>query len=162
MRIIIILILVLALFWAWPKIFDDTPSTIPPDSPLAQLSNVEKQYYQQIFDYTMEAVKPGGSYGWESAGNSGTISVSKNFLSKSGSNCRIFNERFFINGVEGNDSGVGCKREGREGWCRLRKQDALTCAMENPGGIFGLAPRESQDVIESGKGLLGKIQGWWR
>ena len=162
MHFILFLVVIFGLFWIWPVIFSDTPSTIPTDSSLTQLSEVEQQYYQQIFDYTMTVTKPGESYSWKSAENSGAISVSKSFSSKSGATCRVFTERYIIGGSEGSAEGIGCKREGRDGWCRLKKGDALTCSMEKPAGLLDRASRGSQDVVESSKGVWGEIKGWWR
>jgi len=101
-----------------------------------ELSSVEKEYYIQVFDYTMGVIEGGKSYEWQGHnGNKGKISVEKPFQSKSSATCRNFSETFDIGGQKGKAEGIACKRNGDEGWCRLKKSDALTCALEQPNNI---------------------------
>lgn len=103
-----------------------------------ELSSVEKDYYIKVFDYAMTVVEPGKSYDWQGHfENRGKITVDEPFQSKSSSTCRNFSETFTIGGIAGKSEGVACKRNGDDGWCRLKKTDALTCALETPGTMVG-------------------------
>lgn len=102
-------------------------------SSATRLSAAEREYYRQSFDYTMEHIEAGKHYEWASHSGKGIITPGSSFVSKSKSTCREFSERFTVGGAEEMREGIACRREGREGWCRLRKDQALTCAMESYG-----------------------------
>ena len=108
------------------------PAYAAQQSLLASLSDAEKSYYIKVFDYTMETVKAGEPYGWESYNGKGSIVAGEPFASKSKALCRKFTESYAIGGKNGGGGGVACRRDGDNGWCRLRETDALTCAMESP------------------------------
>ena len=105
--------------------------------PLSKLSDAEKTYYLKIFDYTMDVVKDNDKYRWASYGGTGSITVGSQFSSKSGTICRNFNETFTVQGVAGADKGIGCKRRGRDGWCKLDLSKAQSCSFEDPPFSFG-------------------------
>jgi hypothetical protein len=101
-----------------------------------ELSQVEKEYYIQLFDYAMANSLEGAPYPWQSSDiNRGEIIAGKAFTSKSSATCRPFTERFTVGGYSGAFEGIACRREGAEGWCRLKTGDALTCALERPADI---------------------------
>lgn len=108
------------------------PAPVAPESSAAWLSPAEQEYYRKVFDYAMDNTDAGQSYAWKSYGGSGDISPGKPFVSKSKSACREFSEHIRVGGAEETRSGIACRREGREGWCRLEKGQALTCALETP------------------------------
>ena len=105
---------------------------------LAELSDAERKYYALSFAYTMDAVQAGTPYAWGSYSGKGEITPSAAFISKSRSVCRNFTETYTIGGAAGAGEGIGCKRNGDEGWCKLRKGQAMTCAMEKPGIMFDM------------------------
>ena len=84
------------------------------------------------------------------------------FVSKSKANCRKFTETFTVAGKNGEGYGVGCKREGSEGWCKLKTSNAHTCAMEPPRNIIQERIRGANDAVQSGEGIWGRIMGWLR
>ena len=100
------------------------------------LSSAEQSYYEKVFYYTMDNVQPGQKFDWASYSGKGTINVDAPFVSKSGSTCRNFSETYTVQGKEGAGKGVACKRGGEEGWCKLKTDNALTCAMEGPPSLF--------------------------
>ena len=102
-------------------------------------SDPERGYYQKIFIYAMDTLAAGESYDWKTYSGSGEITAEALFVSKSKSNCRNFTERFSIGGNKTAYEGIACKRGGDEGWCRLTKQDVLTCALEQPAGSLPVA-----------------------
>jgi hypothetical protein len=103
----------------------------PPISGIAvPFTSAEHAYYQLVFDYTMNYTVGGSSYDWEMHAGNGIISVSNAYISKSGALCRNFSESFSVRGQSGSGEGVACKRKGAEGWCKLRTDQAATCAME--------------------------------
>ena len=106
-------------------------------SPLASLSDAEKTYYEKVFDYSMDTVQGGGKYEWKSYSGNGAISIADTFVSKSGATCRNFTETFVVQGQNGIDKGVGCKRRGQDGWCKLDLNKAKTCSFEDTSRMFG-------------------------
>ena len=106
-------------------------------SPLTGLSAAEQSYHDKIFDYVMDTVNPDNSYDWASYSGKGTIKVGAPFVSKSNSNCREFTEDYTVQGIIGASKGYGCRRSDGDGWCRLKKDAALTCALEQPAYSVG-------------------------
>jgi len=160
MRFSFYVLLAIFIIWIWPIIFQKSAVDIPADSSLRELTDVEQKYYREIFDYTMTAVPAGESFEWQTVNGMGKIHASTPFTSKSGAFCRNFWETYAIGGENGKNEGIACKRDGQEGWCRLKKTHALTCAMESPGGIVEKTVRSTEDVIKAGKDALGKVKNW--
>ena len=106
------------------------PTVAVAQTQVVSLSSAEKSYYALAFSYAMETQPTGKSYDWKTYSSGGTIAPEDAFISRSGSTCRQFTESYNVQGVEGTHEGVGCKRKGAEGWCRLGMKQALTCAME--------------------------------
>lgn len=107
-------------------------------SPLAALTDPEKDYYEKVFDYTMDYVNAGTQYSWASYGGKGTIQAGEPFTSKSGTLCRNFSENFTVHNKQGIDKGFGCKRKGKKGWCKLdQDKEAKTCSFEDTSRMFG-------------------------
>ncbi|NBX03060.1 MAG: hypothetical protein EBR02_03140 [Alphaproteobacteria bacterium] len=131
---------------------------------LAQLSDAERKYYALSFSYTMDAIAPGASYAWGSYSGKGNIAPQEKFISKSKSLCRKFTESFNIGGLQGGNDGVACKRNGDDGWCKLRKGQVMTCAMEKPGIMFDTdipnvniaGPNVNMPNMGSGVGGIGR------
>lgn len=160
MKLIAFAIVIAALWFGWPHFFPSEPvqqASAPPYT--EKMAGAEEAYYQQVFDYAMETVAPGKNYVWESYSVSGKFTVEKSFVSKSKARCKKYLEEFTVTGGETtNLEGVACKREGRDGWCRLNKGDAQTCAMEKTTGTDSVI-RGAEDAVESGKDVLGKAKG---
>jgi hypothetical protein len=127
------------------------------DSPLKLLESSERAYYDLVFNYTMDAIRADGKYSWQSYGGQGTISVSDSYISKSGATCRNFAEIFTVQGVAGENEGVGCKRVGYDGWCKLRMTDARTCAMEPNSTIVEDKLRDAREYIQGKEGRANGI-----
>lgn len=115
-------------------------------SSLSLLSDAEKSYYDQIFGYTMDHVEGGRRYDWGSYSGRGTIHVDAVFLSKSGYPCRTYAETFTVQEIPGAYQGTACKRQGKDGWCRLKPGDANTCAMEDRSFMFSMPSMSLPDV----------------
>lgn len=162
MRILLVVLLLAGVWWAWSTLVHNPPSPIPPGSPIAQLSNVEQDYYRQVFDYVMTATDPGKSYLWETHSAHGKITPLKPFQSKLGSTCRNFKEEYVIGGVDSSGDGVACKRAGNSGWCRLNKNDALTCAMESSGNPLDQNLSGFGGMLQQGKHFIGQFATWLR
>ena len=166
MKFILFIIAVLAFaFWF---VASKPPAPVPQTESLAhsasfaELSDAEKDYYLKVFAYVMETVQPGQPYAWQTYGAKGVISAQEKFLSKSKYDCRSYAEIFYVGTTPYPYEGVACKRQGREGWCRLKKTDALTCALEPPENTLEETLRDARDAREHGKGVWGKFQGWLR
>jgi len=126
-------------------------------SPLNGLSEAEQSYHDKVFDYTMDTVNPDNKYDWASYSGNGSIKVGKPFISKSSANCREFTEDYTVQGTEGKSKGYGCKRAGGNGWCRLKSDEALTCALEQPAYRFGggSVDMPSVNMPNGGIGAIG-------
>jgi hypothetical protein len=120
------------------------------DLALRSLSDSERAYYNLVFDYVMEAVKADGKYEWASYSAKGTMTVSQAYISKSGSTCRNFAEVFTVHGLQGENEGIGCKRRGYQGWCKLGMNDAGTCAMERSKG-------SADNLVDNVTDALGSV-----
>lgn len=129
--------------------------------PAAGLSDAEQEYYEKVFDYAMGTVKPGETYKWESYGGKGEIAPGENFVSKSKAVCRNFTESYAIGGKQGKADGIACRREGREGWCRLKEGNALTCALEETASDMQKRLKDANDVAAVGKSWTERIRGWF-
>jgi surface antigen len=95
------------------------------------LSDAEKVYYLQSFNYAMSMMPEGQQHTWESYNGKGTLAPRQLYASKSKANCRPFSETFTIGGYEGSQEGIACKRKGKEGWCRVKAGNPETCALED-------------------------------
>jgi hypothetical protein len=117
------------------------------------ISEAEQDYYSKVFDYTMDSVKPGESYSWESYSIRGALSPQKPFVSASKYHCRPYAETFMMGDKVGKNEGYACKRQGADGWCRLAKDAVLSCAMEQPVTVFNLqAPSINATIPSVGGG----------
>jgi hypothetical protein len=127
------------------------------------LSDAEKSYYEKMFDYTMDTTAPGQGYEWQTYGAKGKIIADKVFVSKSKGQCRNFSELFYVGKTAYPYDGVACKRQGSSGWCRLKQDDALTCALERSGtvvrvGVPGVPSMSGNVNIPVGAGAgIGKV-----
>ncbi len=95
------------------------------------LSEAEKVYYVQSFDYAMSVMPNDQPHLWESYNGKGSISPRQLYTSKSKSSCRQFSENFTIGGYAGSQEGIACKRQGKDGWCRIKAGNPETCALED-------------------------------
>ncbi len=128
---------------------------------LAAMDEVERTYYFQSFDYAMEEMKKDEKFEWKSYDSSGYFQVGMPFV-RNDTVCRSFREYIVNNKMYAMSSeGVGCKRLGRDGWCKLKKDDMRTCAMEAPQG----AAENAREVLdEAGRRLeRTNVEGksWW-
>ena len=114
-------------------------------SPLNGLTEAEQAYHDKIFDYVMDTVNPDQKYDWSSYSGKGSIEVGKPFVSKSRSNCREFTENYTVQGSAGKSKGYGCRRSNGGGWCRLKADEVLTCALER---------RFFQEIMDAERYLL--------
>jgi hypothetical protein len=159
-HLLVVLLVIVGGLWVWDYIFPaPPPSVFPQNLAVLQLTDAEIAYYRQVFDYTMTVTNPGENYDWESQNGKGTFTPEATFVSKSGATCRKFFERYTMGSYGGSVEGLACKRDGREGWCRLKKTDAQTCAMEAPATATDKAARGTKDAIGAAKDVLGKAQG---
>lgn len=126
-------------------------------SSLSLLSDAERSYYEQIFAYTMDNTAAGESYHWASYSGAGDIHVDAPFASKSGTTCRPYSETFTVQNTPGAYHGTACKRQGRDGWCRLKPGNANTCAMEDPAFMFSM-PSLSVPTVNIGN-VENPVQG---
>lgn len=109
----------------------------------------------------MENVKEGNSFKWNVSVGNGEIFVGKIYLSKSKSMCRDFKEIFAIGENKGKIEGVSCKRDGNNGWCRLKKENAHTCALEEPQGFFDQITNDFESTVNQSSEWWRGTKDWW-
>jgi len=127
---------------------------------LERMSDAERGYYRQSFDYAMEAMKAGETHHWQSSGAQGDLLVLEPFVHGK-TVCRKFSESIQLKGESSLITrGAGCKRIGRPGWCRLNQGDMLTCALEPPDTSVEGAVRDVTESLE--RGNTTARSWWWR
>jgi hypothetical protein len=124
-------------------------------SPTKELSGERAEYYVNSFNYTMETAKANIAHDWKTNGAVGKIIASEKYLSKSQSVCRNYTESFEIDGKKNTNLGVACKRTNDVGWCRMKADDAHTCAIEKPQGTVDKMLSGVGNSAQKAKGWLG-------
>jgi hypothetical protein len=135
--------------------------TVSVEKLIAAMDEAERSYYFQAFDYSMEVLKPDEKYEWKSYNSSGYIQTGQPFV-RNDTVCRNFREYVSNKNMYSMSSeGVGCKRLGRAGWCKLKKDEMRTCALEAPQGPVD----DAQNVIDEAARRLDRTQvkgkSWW-
>src|SRR4051812_28674761 len=118
-------LIALALFLA-VLFFFLMPSRPPVEPAVTTWTSAEQDYYKQIFSYTMDNVAAGAHFYWETQNGKGSIAPDEPFISKSSATCRNFSQTVTFQGRTGSGQGISCKRASNDGWCQLKKGDALT------------------------------------
>jgi len=90
----------------------------------------EIDYLEKTFDYAMETLGEGEYLDWSAAGVNGRISVSKQFDSSRGAQCRKYVEVARTYKAQKVESALACKRSGKDGWCRVYGENPPSCALE--------------------------------
>lgn len=106
------------------------------DNFVHMLSSAEQDYYDKSFSYAMDTLPPEQVYEWRTNSADGKIRAGKYFNNQSGGKCRTFSEIYRIGEQEGEIIGYGCKRDGRDGWCKLREGNMMSCALESPNNTL--------------------------
>lgn len=119
--------------------------------PNVALTGYGHDYYLKVFDYTMDNIAAGKSYHWDAKVMSGDIAVSDKYISNSKVVCRDFSEIFTADGKTGKSEGIACKRKNADGWCRLNRGDAQTCAFESQS--------TTDKLLDGAKDALGRAFG---
>lgn len=129
---------------------------------LAAMDDAERGFYDQTFDYAMEAMKPGEKHPWESYTSSGSIAPGKPFV-RNDTVCRPYRETISRrNAYSISSEGLGCKRVGRDGWCRLKSGAMQTCALEAPDNEVEKAVRGTKRVIDDAGTTARSLEyHWW-
>lgn len=130
--------------------------------PFSTLDQVDRDYYARSFSYAMAAVKDGETHAWKGNGGSGSITPGERFKAPSGVTCRGFAETYVISGQSGNNQGFGCKRDEREGWCKLKEGDMLSCAFEPPDGLIDELTEDTLELYNKTGNRKQRIENtWW-
>lgn len=130
---------------------------------VGDLPDAEQSYYLQMFDYAMNYKQEGEQQEWKTQHGNGSFTLKDRFTSKSGYDCRNFRETMDILGNKTSRNGVGCKRQGRDGWCKLKPSNAMTCALEEPSTIFdkGVPTMETGDSFkDTANAGTGRFTRW--
>lgn len=133
--------------------------------PFNMLTSAEQEFYHNSFNYAMDTLADNTTYEWRAAKAFGTITAGRHYISKSQSNCRNFSETYTFGSSAGYMDGVGCKRKGSEGWCKLRAGDMLSCAFEPPETIFDMIEMQANKAVDITNNSTNRakwsIQKWW-
>jgi hypothetical protein len=138
--------------------YAESKNTAPYDA----LTGYNRDYYFSLFDYTMDNIKEEKPFHWEVGGVKGDISVGKKYTSKSKYVCRDFIETFVVNKEHGKSEGVACKRKGKDGWCRLKREDVHTCALETPQSTTDKILNDVDGTLGKSDEFLRKAGSLWR
>jgi len=104
---------------------------IPRKAPVArEFTDSEIEYLEKSFDYAMDNMKQGEYLDWSAAAVNGRISVGNVYQSKQKATCRNYIEIARTYEAQKVESGIACKRTSKDGWCRLKVNDAESCALE--------------------------------
>ncbi len=112
--------------------------------PAEKLHGDGREYYINAWNYAFNHKKAGETYHWDSHSAKGDIVVGAQYVSKSQATCRNFSESFVIGAETGSNQGVACKRDDGKGWCKLKMEDARTCALEEPQGFVDKMVSDTQ------------------
>ncbi len=93
-------------------------------------TDAEIDYLEKSFDYAMDMLNAGDHMDWSIAAVNGRISAGKQYTSTQKANCRNYIEIARTYDAQKVESGIACKRSGKDGWCRLNANDAQSCALE--------------------------------
>ena len=152
----IIVLAAVAYWFVYMRGDEAPPPPLTYSASFSALSDAEKAYYEKMFDYSMDMMRPGQGYDWQTYGGKGKITAGEPFVSKSNVHCRPFDEVFYAGETPYRYEGIACKRQGREGWCRLKKTDALTCALER---MESPVTKGARQVILKGGEVVDSIAG---
>lgn len=104
---------------------------IPKQAQVARaFTDSEIDYLEKSFDYAMDNVKAGGHLDWSAAGVNGRIAAGNPYQSTQKARCRNYIEISRTFDAQKVDSGIACKRSGKDGWCRVHGKDPQSCALE--------------------------------
>lgn len=95
-----------------------------------EFTDSEIEYLERSFDYAMDNLKSGEQFDWSTAGVNGRIAVGDEYQSKQKATCRNYIEIARTYDSQKIDSGIACKRDDEDGWCRLHIGNAESCALE--------------------------------
>lgn len=138
-----------------------TVSQHPTHDPFSILSEAERDYYELAFSYALGAVDDNVAYKWKSSASSGSVTPGKRFTTDKNVECRSFSESYVLYGNQGTTTGYGCKRQGHEGWCKLKIGDALTCALEAPDSVYGSAEKKASRVVTESWDKFHAVEAEW-
>lgn len=95
-----------------------------------EFTDSEIAYLEKSFDYAMDMLKPGEHMDWSVAAVNGRVSAGKEYTSTQKANCRQYVEISRTYEAQKVDSGIACKRVGKDGWCRIHGTNPPSCALE--------------------------------
>lgn len=126
MRTFYIALLLVALWVVWML-----NKPIPQKARIArEFTDAEIEYLEKSFDYAMETLEDGKYFDWQAAAVNGRISAGKAYESSQKATCRPYVEIARTFDAQKVDSGIGCKRSNKEGWCRVHGENPQSCALE--------------------------------
>jgi hypothetical protein len=130
------------------------------DGDVLKLNENQREYYLNSFNNTMDNTADDKSNHWQMGNASGNIRVSKKYISKSKSLCRNYSENMQIGDQITQDSGSACKRKGKKGWCKLKADDAHTCAFEGPDGFLEEITDSTEKMSEQTGNMMRGAKNW--
>ncbi len=130
-------------------------------TPNSELAGKQHIYYINVFNYVMDNIKAGESFHWDAGTGKGDIKVGEEYVSKSKAICRDFTETFEINNQTGKSNGAACKRDNSKSWCRLKDEDAHTCALEEPEGMTDKIIDGVENTLGKGNEMIRNTKDWW-
>lgn len=119
-------------------------------------TDAEVEYLEKTFDYAMDNLKAGEHMDWSAAAVNGRIAAGAPYTSKQKADCRNYVEVARTYNAQKVESGIACKRSGKEGWCRLHMNDAESCALEVAESSL---IKRARFAILQGNQIIDKMMG---
>lgn len=158
--LVITLVMLLTMYGVGRIYFESPEIRFDAATAPARPTEVDLAYREQIFSYAMTTIAAGQSYTWESHSAMGSFTPAEPFVSKSKSYCRNYQESLTTAGGTVTADGVACKREGGEGWCRLKKTaGAFSCMFDPTEDTLGGQLRDAGGALENGTDIIDKVKG---
>ena len=132
---------------------------------LKTMRKAQREYYELSFSYAMSGTQTGEIYEWRSHYAEGQIRPGRRFANQYGNTCRPFAETYKVGRHHGQNTGFGCKRQGADGWCKLREGNMLNCALEKEPDTADKVASEIKAVgnkaTEAAKNAESSFWSWW-
>ncbi len=130
---------------------------IPKQVPVARaFTDAEVAYLEKSFDYAMDTLDEGQYLDWSTAGVNGRIAVGKPYTSKQKAICRNYIEVARTHDAQKVDSSIACKRQGKDGWCRVHGDNPQSCALETEESTL---KKRARFAILQGSQTIDQLMG---
>jgi hypothetical protein len=101
----------------------------------ANMTELERAYYSQLFFHIMSTVKDGTTQTWANGNINGALTPTRSFQNNSGVTCRAFRETLKVHTVEQQLAGTACAQP-NGAWCKLKLNATPSCGLGRKRGLM--------------------------